>query len=232
MTDPVSLPFVLNQPQIDAAIASELPRLLKDLKFDYVSGRAPNGLRASVELTETMIRQAVIAHARKLVNPTFLHFSIEFQPTRGEDGLTASIIASTAPITPETATETKAAAATPAAALKAAPAATHEDVGAKAERPDTSATAAAETAAEATVETAAVEAAEDKSEGVADIATDTGAAAPFDTEQTEDAAIAAPADAPAEAAAVEKAAEPEATAAPAPAAGRSRLFADLQRPSN
>jgi len=176
MTDPVSLPFVMNQTQIDAAIQAELPRLFKNLKTDYTSGRAPRGLSATVTINEESIRAAVIAHARKLVNPTFAHFSVEFQATRGEDGITANIIASTAPIAPD-ADE----ASTPAAA----PVAT-----APVEAPATEPTSSTEVESEAGGEA-----------------------------QTE-------VETPAETV------DEDASTPPAPAAGRSKLFADLKRPSN
>jgi hypothetical protein len=93
--------FVLNQSVLEAAILAELPRLGKDLEINFTSGRAPKGLVASVELTEAQIRQAMTAHARKLVNPTFTHFSLTFAATRGEDGITTNVIASTSPIGPD-----------------------------------------------------------------------------------------------------------------------------------
>lgn len=206
MSDPVSLPFVLNEGQINAAIAAELPRLLKGLNIDYVSGRAPNGLRATVALNEEQIRQAVTGHARKLVNPSFTHFSIEFQPTRGEDGLTASIIASTAPITPEAADP----APTPAP-VKPSPEKEPEAPVATAPEPETATTgeaSAPEPEAEAAAEAVTADVVADPAQAEAQAET-----AEASTEAAEEPAAAA-------------------TEAPAPAAGRSRLFADLQRPQN
>lgn len=92
--------FSLNQAAINTAIAAALPALLKELEFDYVSGRAPKGLQASVTVTEPMIRKALERYARSTVNSQFTHFGIEFQATRGEDGIIANITASTAPIQP------------------------------------------------------------------------------------------------------------------------------------
>lgn len=92
--------FSLNQAAINTAIAAALPSLLKELEFDYVSGRAPKGLQASVTVTEPMIRKALERYARSTVNSQFTHFGIEFQATRGEDGIIANITASTAPIQP------------------------------------------------------------------------------------------------------------------------------------
>lgn len=211
MTDPVSLPFVLNEAQINAAIAAELPRLSKDAVIDYVSGRSPNGLRATLSLTEEQIRQAITAHARKLVNPTFLHFAIDFQPTRGEDGLTASIIASTAPIAASASTPAATAAAPTASAATAAPA----PVETKAPEP-----------APEPVKTAEAEPAPTPVEE---------APAPVATDPEPQAETVTEAEAPApvnETVSDPEPATAEVDAAPAPAAGRSRLFADLQRPKN
>lgn len=101
MTEVTQLPFTLNQAQIDAAIAKELPALLEGNKIDYTHGRPPRGLTGTVIISEDSIRNAVIAHARKLVNPMFKHFSVDFTATRGEDGMTANIIASTHAFEPE-----------------------------------------------------------------------------------------------------------------------------------
>lgn len=101
MTDPVTMSFSLNEKAINAAIAAELPRLLKDLEFNYTSGRAPKGLTADVTLNEAMIRQAVTSYARRTVNASFTHLGIQFQATRGEEGMTANVTASTAPIEAE-----------------------------------------------------------------------------------------------------------------------------------
>ena len=112
MTDPVTMSFSLNEKAINTAIAAELPRLLKDLQFNYTSGRAPKGLTADVTLTEAMIRQAVTSYARRTVNASFTHLSIVFQATRGEEGQTANITASTAPIEAEAEVEAPAAVTT------------------------------------------------------------------------------------------------------------------------
>ena len=98
MSDKNSMSFTLNQAALNAAIAAELPRLLRELNFEYTSGRAPKGLTADVTVSESMIRQAVIAHARKTVNASFNHFAISFRATRGEDGIITSVTASSAPI--------------------------------------------------------------------------------------------------------------------------------------
>jgi hypothetical protein len=98
MSDKNSMSFTLNQAALNAAIAAELPRLLRELNFEYTSGRAPKGLTAEVTVSESMIRQAVIAHARKTVNASFNHFAISFRATRGEDGIITSVTASSAPI--------------------------------------------------------------------------------------------------------------------------------------
>jgi hypothetical protein len=95
---PISMSFSLNQAVINTAIAAALPGLLKELQFNYTSGRAPKGLTADVTLTEAMIRKAVENYARRTVAATFSHFAIDFQATRGEDGITANITASSAPI--------------------------------------------------------------------------------------------------------------------------------------
>lgn len=189
MTEPQSLPFVMNQAQIDAAILQELPRLLKNLTLGYTNGRQPKGLSAAVNIDETSIRAAVLAHARRLVNPMFTHFSVDFVATRGEDGITANIIASNVEITPDVIAE---------------------------KGPTTKASDLPDPAIESASAPAAVEPEPDTAtEGTA---TD----APFEGGVTNDSPSeleAAPAPA-------------EVTAAPAPAAGRSRLFADLKRPSN
>lgn len=93
--------FSLNQATLNNAIASALPSLLKELEFDYVSGRAPKGLQATATVTEPMIRKAVEQYARRTVNASFNHIGISFQATRGEDGIIANITASNAPIEPE-----------------------------------------------------------------------------------------------------------------------------------
>lgn len=213
MTDKTTMSFTLNQAALNAAIGAELPRFLRELDFDYTSGREPKGLTAQVTVPEAMIRQAVTAYARKNVAANFNHFGITFKATRGEDGIVATVVASNAPIEEEAPSE-------PAkAAPRSAPVETKT-----AEEP-TPSTEQAEADAIATAEAVV---SEDEAKGVADIAQDTGAAAPMDTEQSEDAPVDAPADAPAEAAAVEKA--DGATEAPAPA--RSKLFAGLKRPDN
>jgi len=197
--------FSLNQAVLNTAIAAALPSLLKDLEFDYVSGRAPKGLQASVVVTEPMIRKAVEQYARRTVNASFTHFSIEFKATRGDDGIVADITASNAPIQPE---EPKAPVARSAAPV------------------------AAEPASEPTADPAPVEAADPAPEPAAEaVEAEAGEDAQFETDETptNDAAVdpapvadEAPAKVEAEAA----------TAAPAPTAGRSKLFADLKRPSN
>ena len=101
MTDPISMTFSLNQAALNTAISAALPALLKELEFTYTSGRAPKGLTADVTISEAMIRKAVETYARRTVNSSFNHFSIEFQATRGEDGVIANITASSAPITSE-----------------------------------------------------------------------------------------------------------------------------------
>lgn len=101
MTDPITMAFSLNQAALNNAIAAALPSLLKELEFDYTSGRPPKGLTAQVTISESMIRKAVESYARRTVNAQFTHFGIEFQATRGEDGILANITASTAPIAPE-----------------------------------------------------------------------------------------------------------------------------------
>ena len=98
---PISMSFSLNQAVINTAIAAALPGLLRELQFNYTSGRAPNGLTADVTVTEAMIRKAVENYARRTVAATFTHFSIDFQATRGEDGITANVTASNAPIEAE-----------------------------------------------------------------------------------------------------------------------------------
>jgi rubrerythrin len=182
MTDPLTMSFSLNQTVLNAAIAAELPRLLKDLQFDYTSGRAPKGLTAQVTLTEAMIRQAVTAYARRTVNTTFTHLSIQFQATRGEEGMTANITASTAPIEPEA----EAPVATRATAVSNEPETT------------TASSEAAEVEAATMADVITTEA---EAEGVADVAQDTGVGAPFEA----DTAATAPADAPAVAVAVSEA---------------------------
>ena len=94
MSDNSSLSFTLNQAALNAAIAAELPRLLRELDFDYVSGRQPKGLTAQVTVTESLIRQAVLAYARRNVSAHYTHFDIVFKATRGEDGITTTVIAS------------------------------------------------------------------------------------------------------------------------------------------
>lgn len=101
MTDPIQVSFSLNQAALNTAIAAALPSLLKDLEFDYVSGRPPKGLQASVIVNEAMIREAVERYARRTVAATFTHFSVEFKATRGEDGIVADVTASNEPIKPE-----------------------------------------------------------------------------------------------------------------------------------
>lgn len=145
--DPISMSFSLNQAVLNTAIAAALPSLLKELEFDYVSGRAPKGLQATVTITEPMIRKAVENYARRTVNATFTHFGIEFQATRGEDGIVANITASNAPIQPE---ETKAPA--PASAKPAA-----EAPKAVAPAPEPEVTEAVEPEAEVQTEPAEVE---------------------------------------------------------------------------
>lgn len=214
MTDKTTMSFTLNQAALNAAIAAELPRFLRELDFDYTSGREPKGLTAQVTVSEAMIRQAVTAYARKNVAANFNHFGITFKATRGDDGIVATVVASNAPIEDEP----EAPKAAPRSAPTSAPA---ED---KAPEPTASSEAAvadAEQTAEVIAETA-------EGSGIADVAQDTGAAAPMDTEQSEAAAVEAPADAPAEEAVLEKA--DAATEAPAPT--RSKLFAGLKRPDN
>lgn len=199
--DRISMQFSLNQAVLNTAIAAALPSLLKELEFDYVSGRAPKGLQATVTVTEAMIRKAVENYARRTVNASFTHFGIEFQATRGEDGIVANITASNEPIQPD---EPKAA-TTPAPAAKPA---------------------AVEPKADPVEEPAAVAEQEVAVEPEAEVVDEAPSDAPFDTD--EQPAEEVEAEAPADEAVADKAA----TAAPAPAAGRSKLFADLKRPSN
>lgn len=120
MTKPTQLPFTLNEPQIVAAVVAALMGVdERKLSVSFTNSRPPKGLSAALSVDENFIREAVIGHARKLVNPTFTHFSVEFVHTRGEDGQTASIIASTHPIAPsepEAVTTTAKANPTPEAA--------------------------------------------------------------------------------------------------------------------
>lgn len=204
--DRISMQFSLNQAVLNTAIAAALPSLLKELEFDYVSGRAPKGLQATVTVTEAMIRKAVENYARRTVNASFTHFGIEFQATRGEDGIVANITASNEPIQPE---EPKAASTTPAPTAKPA---------------------AVEPKADPVEEPAAVAEQEVAVEPEAEVVDEAPSDAPFDTD--EQPAEEVEAEAPAEVVtATEDKAEAAATPAPAPAA-RSKLFADLQRPSN
>lgn len=198
--------FSLNQAVLNTAIAAALPSLLKDLEFDYVSGRAPKGLQASVVVTEPMIRKAVEQYARRTVNASFTHFSIEFKATRGDDGIVADITASNAPIQPE---EPKAPVARSAAPVAAEPASEPTA--------DPEPVEAAEPAPEPAAEAVEAEAAE---EAPWTESADTPVAAGETVDPTPVAD-----EAPAEV-------EAEVTAAPAPTAGRSKLFADLKRPSN
>lgn len=115
MTTAQSLPFTMNQVQINAAILQELPRLLPQLEIDYVNGRAPKGLTAQVTVGEAAIRAAVLAHARRLVNPVFTYFSVDFVATRGEDGITANVVASNVPLDAEEAAPEPTAPAAPVA---------------------------------------------------------------------------------------------------------------------
>lgn len=94
MSDNTSMSFTLNQAALNAAIAAELPRLLRELNFSYVSGRQPKGLTAQVTLTESMIRQSVLAYARQNVSTHYNQFDIAFRATRGEDGITTTVVAS------------------------------------------------------------------------------------------------------------------------------------------
>lgn len=205
MTDPVSLPFEMNQQQLTAAIVGYLPKVADQLSVDFTNGRAPRGLTAAVGLTEDQIREAVIEHAKRQVNPSFRHFSISFKATRGDDGLTTSIIASTHPIAPESPAEA------PVAAAVAQPA----------------------KAAEAPVDPAPTPAAEapvaDKGDPEAEKAPweDTAASAEVDTPETTGAE-----EATASEAVATDTAEAAPAEAPAPATGRSKLFGDLTRPQN
>lgn len=202
MTEPTQLPFVLNQAQIDAAIAKELLKPSRTgLKIDYTSGRPPRGLTGAITVSEELIRRAVIAHARMLVNPMFTHFSVDFVATRGDDGITANIIASDAELTPEEPAATpvarpRAAIAAQAVAAAAQVAEEAEAVQAPVEETDDAPTDTDKV--EDTVETAPWEGEED-SQPVEDINTTTTGA--------------------------------EEGEAPAPAP-RARLFANLTRPSN
>ena len=197
--------FSLNQTALNAAIAAELPHLLKELEFDYTSGREPKGLTADVTVTEAMIRKAVTGYARRNVSANFTHFNIEFKATRGDDGIIATVTASDQPFAED------GGAAAPAKAQPRTKAA---------EEP----TPASEAAAKDTVTTAEVVTERAEGEGVADVATDTGAAAPFEA----DSGSTNEAEAPTEEAAVEKAE----AATEAPAQARSKLFANLKRPDN
>lgn len=203
--DRISMQFSLNQAVLNTAIAAALPSLLKELEFDYVSGRAPKGLQATVTVTEAMIRKAVENYARRTVNASFTHFGIEFQATRGEDGIVANITASNEPIQPEE----------PKAALVA------QRDAAQASADKAAASAAVEPKAAPVEEPAAV--ADEPADEVVDEAPSD---APFDTDEqpADEVQVEVPAD--------EAVADKAATAAPAPAAGRSKLFADLKRPSN
>jgi hypothetical protein len=117
MSKPTQLPFTLNEPQIVAAVVAALMGVdERKLSVSFTNSRPPKGLSAALSVDENFIREAVIGHARKLVNPTFTHFSVDFVHTRGEDGQTASIIASTHPIArsePEQPTTTAKAGPTP-----------------------------------------------------------------------------------------------------------------------
>ena len=97
MSDNNSMSFTLNQAALNAAIAAELPRLIRELNFDYVSGRQPKGLTAQVTVNESMIRQSVLAYARRNVNAHYTHFDIAFKATRGEEGITTTVTASNSP---------------------------------------------------------------------------------------------------------------------------------------
>lgn len=101
MSDKTSMSFTLNQAALNAAIAAELPRLLQELDFDYVSGRQPKGLTAQVTVNESMIRQSVLAYARRNVGAQYTHFDIAFKATRGEDGITTTVTASTSTVQAE-----------------------------------------------------------------------------------------------------------------------------------
>lgn len=97
MSDNNSMSFTLNQAALNAAIAAELPRLIRELNFDYVSGRQPKGLTAQVTVNESMIRQSVLAYARRNVSANYNHFDIAFKATRGEEGITTTVTASNSP---------------------------------------------------------------------------------------------------------------------------------------
>lgn len=199
MTDPVSMPFEMNQSQLDAAVLAYLPRQASHLTVDYTNGRAPRGLSAAVNLTEEQIREAVIQHAKSLVNPIFKHFSISFKATRGEDGMTTSIIASTHPIAPETPTDAPASRPAPSPVV-------HEE-----------APVEPTPAAESVQKTETVEEAADEADK-----------APWDGDEAPETTGAEEAPAAAEPAPTETVAEER----PAPTPGRSKLFGDLQRPTN
>ncbi len=121
MTDKTSMSFTLNQAALNAAIAAELPRLLRELDFDYVSGRQPKGLTAQVTVNESMIRQAVLAYARQNVSGQYNHFDIAFKATRGENGITVFVTASETGIQAQTEAEAPACAMPVVAEVEAKP---------------------------------------------------------------------------------------------------------------
>ena len=221
MTDPISLPFDRNESQLNEAVAAAMPNLIADLAISYTSGRPPKGLVATVTVSEAQIREAAIAHAKRLVNPTFRHFSVSFKATRGEDGMTTSIIASTHPIAPTEAPAADApatAAAEPVAETRQSPLKDPEPAAEPA--PVTEAPTEPEPTLVAEAEAPAAEAETAPWEGEA--VTDAPAEASAEVEAQPEAA----------ATTTEAATATEDEAKPAPAAGRSRLFADLQRPKN
>lgn len=217
MTDPISLPFEMNQGQLTEAIASAMPGLIADLAMKFTNGR--ESLTAQVVVSEEQIRQAVTEHAKRLVNPQFRYFDISFKATRGEDGMTTSILASTHPIAQSEAPATTTATAAPAETRKPSPL----------KEPEPATTAAVEPEPETVSKGEAPAPAEEVTTAdvvvPADVLEDD--TAPFE----EDVAVAAE-PTPVETAAVADEATASEEAKPAPAAGRSRLFADLQRPTN
>lgn len=218
MTDPISLPFEMNQGQLTEAIAAAMPGLIADLAMKFTNGR--ESLTAQVVVSEEQIRQAVTEHAKRLVNPQFRYFDISFKATRGEDGMTTSILASTHPIAQSetSATQTATATAVPAETRKPSPLKEPEPATTAAVEPEPETVSEGEASASAEVAPADVVEEEQApwSEG--------------DEAVSEAAVVTEPA--PVETSAVADEATATEEAKPAPAAGRSRLFADLQRPTN
>lgn len=214
MSEQKTMSFELNQKQLDAAIAAAMPGLISNLEINYTSGRAPKGVTADVTLSQDLIREAVIVHTKKLVNASFSHFSVSFRATRGEDGLITTITASSDPIAEQEEDETSTPVATSTSATEdAAQAAREASEAAHAAAYASSVTEATPEASEAPFE----QAAEATTEELAAVAPVEEVVATADATTTEaNTAVA-------EAGTTEEAPK---------AAGRSRLFGDLSRPSN